>query len=74
MAEEGYIATIQVLIQNKDIKSEVQCSDFLSEFFDDAIRTGKGIKDWQYLRIGGYLLSPQEKIVRSSYREGEAFE
>ena len=71
MTKIAYIATIQVLIDHPSIKSGIECSDFISEIMENM----DGIRDWQYLKLNGQSLSPQEKTIPDPrYREGEAFE
>lgn len=66
MAQERYIATVQVLLPG-GINSEAEACDFISEglrgMFDD----------WQYPKFGGQRLSPQKTIVPDPYEEGDGF-
>ena len=72
----AYIATMQIVVPYTDDMGEepgVDCpagvSDFLNEFLED-----NNILDWQYLSIGGQLLTAKEIIVPDNYQEGDAFD
>ncbi len=71
MAQTTYIATVQIVIKPGEVNSEAEACDWFSGLLSE----NEGILDWQYLPIGGSLLSPSEKIVSEikDYEEGDAF-
>lgn len=72
MAQTAYIATVQIVITPNatiGLDSEAAACDWFSGLLSDNAE----VLDWQYLRIGGQLLLPQETIIPDPYEEGDAF-
>jgi hypothetical protein len=78
--KRGWIATIQILLPDRDPKgtecaSEAQAADAVSALLTDHAQHGGYILDWAYLKVGGQTLEPAAKYYDPvRYTEGQAFE
>jgi len=66
MAQEKYVATIQVLV-NAD------CLGGAADGFSELLSHNEFVMDWGYLKIGGQMLVPQKVLVKDDYQEGDMF-
>ena len=76
MAKETYIATVQIVIHpDQDISSDGEAADWFSALLSEHLTYNeKMILDWQYLKVGGQRMGPEEILVNDDYEEGDAFE
>lgn len=69
MAEETFIATVQIVLRPGAADTEPEACDWMHGLLSEHPE----ILDWAYLRIGGQLLSPISTIVDTkNYQEGDA--
>ncbi len=76
--ERGWIATIQILLPDRDVNGTVidspaKAADALSALLTDYAQHSAQIIDWAYLKVGGQILHPVEKHYITD-RYHEAFE
>jgi len=72
MAQETYIATVQLVLRPGLVDSEAQACDAISGLFEEV---GGNVLDWAYLKMNGQYLYPTHKTIsdEEEYEEGEAF-
>lgn len=59
----GYIATVQIVIQDK----EVDCESAASDYINSMLFNTPGIFDWSFLQIGSQYLYPQEVCIPDNF-------